>query len=130
MRKISTRNSLLTHFLPRRVRCRESHVQYSLNPARCQRTTVSGWTRINACFHSGQSRRKITQNNLSGAANLGLGVLPFQDAELLPQRQILHEQVTARENRSNEQDEQAPQHTRHVPILDGIKPRQTHFSSA
>jgi hypothetical protein len=32
-----------------------------LNPARCQRTTVSGWTRINACFHPGQNHRKITQ---------------------------------------------------------------------
>jgi len=35
MRKISSRNSRLTHFLPARLRCRESHVQYNLNPARC-----------------------------------------------------------------------------------------------
>jgi len=42
-----------------------------LKPARCQRTTVSGWTRTNDCFHSGQSRLKITQNNLSGAGSLG-----------------------------------------------------------
>jgi hypothetical protein len=68
---MSSRNSLLTHFLPTRVRCRESHVQYSLNPVRCQRTTVSGWTMINARFHPGQIRCKITQNNLSGAANRG-----------------------------------------------------------
>jgi hypothetical protein len=40
MRKMRSRNFLLTHLLPIRVLCRESHVQYSLNPARCQRTTV------------------------------------------------------------------------------------------
>jgi hypothetical protein len=32
----------LTHFRPTRVRWRESHVQYNLNPIRYQRTTVSG----------------------------------------------------------------------------------------
>jgi hypothetical protein len=69
MWKMSSRNFLLTHFLPTRIRGRESHLQYNLNPTRCQRTTVSGWTRINARFHPGQSRRNITQNNLSGAPN-------------------------------------------------------------
>jgi hypothetical protein len=34
MRKISSRKSLLTHFLAARTRRRESYVQYSLNPAR------------------------------------------------------------------------------------------------
>jgi hypothetical protein len=34
MRKMSSRNSLPTHFLPTRFRlCRESHAQYNLNPA-------------------------------------------------------------------------------------------------
>src|SRR5450631_9693 len=78
MRKISSRNSLLTHFLPVRTRCRESHVQYSLNPARCQRTTVSGWTRINACVHSGQSCRKITQKNLPEMETCGRGYRCFR----------------------------------------------------
>ena len=64
---------MLTYFLPTRVWCRESHVQYSLNPVRCQRTTVSGWMRINACLHPGQSRRNITQNNRSAVANRGCG---------------------------------------------------------
>src|SRR5450631_3773407 len=63
-KEISSRNSLLTHCPPALTHRRESHVQYSLNPARCQRTTVSGWTRINASFHSGQSCREITQKNL------------------------------------------------------------------
>src|ERR1039458_6792833 len=78
MRKISSRNSLLTHFLPALNRRRESHVQYSLNPARCQRTTVSGWTRINACFHSGQSCRKITQNHLPEVETCGRGYRCFR----------------------------------------------------
>src|ERR1035441_10031507 len=45
MRRINSRNSLLTHFLPTGARCRESHLQYNLKPARGQRTTVSGWMR-------------------------------------------------------------------------------------
>src|SRR3954453_23682239 len=78
IRKISSRNSLLMHFLPEQTRRRESHVQYSLNPARCQRTTVSGWTMINARFHSGQSRRKITQNSLSEVETCGRGCRCFK----------------------------------------------------
>ena len=73
MRKISSRNSLLTHFLPAWTLHREIQAQYSLKPSRCQRTTVSGWTRINARFHPGHSRRNITQKNLSGTANCGRG---------------------------------------------------------
>ncbi|HMF62465.1 MAG TPA: hypothetical protein VK608_00120, partial [Edaphobacter sp.] len=57
MRKISSRVSLLTHFRPARALCRERHVQYSLKPARCQATTVSGWTMTSARFHPGQNRR-------------------------------------------------------------------------
>src|ERR1035437_1351599 len=52
-------------------------LQYSLNPARCQRTTVSGRTRIDACIHSGQSRRKITQNSLSEVETCGRGYRCF-----------------------------------------------------
>ena len=78
MRTMSSRNSLPTHFLPARVGCRESHAQYNLNPARCQRTTVSGWTRIKACFHPGQSRRSTTQNNLPEAGIRGCGCRRFK----------------------------------------------------
>src|ERR1039457_1509510 len=73
MRKMSSRNSLLTHFLPTRTRCLESHVQYNLNPARCQRITVSGWTRSKTRFHSDHTRRKRTQNNLSESLKRGFG---------------------------------------------------------
>src|ERR1035441_9901103 len=71
--KISSRTSLLTHFLPERFRFRESHFQYSLNPDLCQRTTVSGWIRIKAFRQSVQRRRKTIQNNLSGAENRDWG---------------------------------------------------------
>jgi hypothetical protein len=54
--------------------------QYNLNPVRCQRTTVSGRTRTNAHFHPYQSRRNITQNNLSEIANRGCGCLRFKTA--------------------------------------------------
>jgi hypothetical protein len=73
MRKMSSRNSLLTHFLPTRIRCREIQVQYNLSPARCQRTTASGCTRINARRQPAQSRSSITQNNRSEAENRGCG---------------------------------------------------------
>jgi len=69
---------MLTHFLPARVRCRERHPQYDLNPALCQRTTVSGWTKISACFQSDHKCRKSTQNNLSETATRGRGCLRFK----------------------------------------------------
>src|SRR5580704_15697468 len=80
MRKISSRSSLLTHFLPARTRCRESQVQYGLKPARCHRTTVSGWTRINACLHPDQNRRNMTQKSLSMTARRGWECLRFKTA--------------------------------------------------
>jgi YD repeat-containing protein len=42
MRKMSWHSSMSIRFLPIGARCRESLVQYALNPALCQRTTVSG----------------------------------------------------------------------------------------
>ena len=73
MRKISSRNSLLTHFRPGRALFRERHVQYNLKPARCQRTTVSGWMMTSARFHPDQNHRSITQKTLSAVASLGRG---------------------------------------------------------
>jgi hypothetical protein len=69
--KMSSRNCLLTHFLPMGFRRREGYVQYSLNPAWCQRTRVFGWITINASFHFFQARRNNNQNNLSGITKRG-----------------------------------------------------------
>ena len=56
---MSSRSSLLMHFLPVGVRCRDNHVQYN--------------TRINARFHAGQNRRNINQNTLSESENRAYG---------------------------------------------------------
>lgn len=46
----------------------------------CQRTTVSGATRISDCFQPDQNRRATTQNSFSGAASVGLGCRAFNTA--------------------------------------------------
>ena len=69
IRKIRSRSSLLVDLLPMRTPLREIHFQYSLNPARCQRTTVSGWTRIRAFRHPDHRRRSITQSSRSPFEN-------------------------------------------------------------
>jgi hypothetical protein len=51
-----------------------------LKPARCHRTTVSGWTRINACLHPDQNRRNMTQKSLSVTARRGWECLRFKTA--------------------------------------------------
>ena len=53
----------------------------------------------------------------AGHSKSWLGVPLFQDAELLTQRQVFQEQVAARTDRANEQDEQEPQRTRHVSLV-------------
>src|SRR5215469_16611173 len=52
--------------------------QYSWNPTRCHRTTVSGVTTIKARFHPDQHRRVKTQKSLSKAPSLGLGCLQLR----------------------------------------------------
>jgi hypothetical protein len=78
---------MLTHFLPAGVQCRESYSQYNLNPALCQRTTVSGWTKIYACFHPGQKLRKRTRTIClkRQLVDLGIWIFSLQSDELLPQ---------------------------------------------
>jgi hypothetical protein len=52
IRKINARASLeILRPPPTRFRVLQSIAQYSLNPDRCQRTTVSGRTRTSASFH-------------------------------------------------------------------------------
>ena len=75
MRKISSRISLLIGFLPTAFRAREIQRQYSRNPARCHRTTVSGVTRINGRFQPDQTFRKTTQNSRSTELSRGRGRL-------------------------------------------------------
>jgi len=104
MRKMSSRNSLLTHFLPARDRCLESQVQYNLNPARCQRTTVSGWTRINARRQPTQSRCSITPEEFVRQSKPGLRMLLFENTELLPKSKIFQKQIAARAKESSKEN--------------------------
>jgi len=48
--------------------------QYSRNPLRCQRTTVSGWTMTRISFHPGQTCDRKTQKPRS-AGVIGVGAL-------------------------------------------------------
>ena len=75
IRKISSRTSLLIGFLPTAGLAREIQLQYSRNPARCQRTTVSGVTRINDFLQPEQTCRKTTQNTRSTELSRGRGRL-------------------------------------------------------
>lgn len=78
MLKISSRTSLLTGFSADRLPTRETNPQYNWKTARCQRTTVSGDTRMSAVFREGQRRRKTTLKSLSPKAGPGAGVLTFE----------------------------------------------------
>src|ERR1035441_9570218 len=73
MRKISSRTSLLIGFLPTACRAREIQLQYSRNPVRCHRTTVSGVTRINDLFPPDHDLRRTTQNSLPTELSRGRG---------------------------------------------------------
>src|ERR1700756_2424598 len=67
IRKISSRTSIDSFFLPIGFLAFEIQLQYSRNPARCQRTTVSGFTSTRDCFQAPQKRRANTQKILSTA---------------------------------------------------------------
>lgn len=52
-------------FFPARFLLLEVNLQCRRKPARCQRTAVSGVTRIKDCFHPDQKRRVTIQNSRS-----------------------------------------------------------------
>lgn len=114
MRKMSSRNSPLTHLLPTATRCREIHFQYNLNPARCQRTTVSGCRSIRDCSQPGQSRLRRTRNILSGVLNLGCRRLSFGTASCCRRAR---EEIATRTKGPDKQYEQKPQQTQHKESL-------------
>src|ERR1022692_618019 len=80
MRKIRSRTSVEIRFRPVTRRALEIARHYNLNPARCQPTTVSGLTKMRACFQPDQNLRARTQKSLSNARSLGLGFLRFSTA--------------------------------------------------
>ena len=55
-------------------------LRHSRNPARCQRTTVSGVTTRRDFFQSDQNRHASTQKSLSKGKSVGLACLRFSTA--------------------------------------------------
>src|SRR6266851_2931210 len=89
MRKINSRTSFDNLFLPTCFLSFEIRLQYSRNPARCQRTTVSGVTTRRDFFQSDQNRHASTQKSLSKGKSVGLACPALQYSKLLTKRQIL-----------------------------------------
>jgi hypothetical protein len=86
MRRMSWRSSELTPGLP--AARRESQRQYSRKPARCQPTTVSGFTMTSTSAHCDYICRSVAQYSRSHRPSLGrgfLGLSTFADAKLRAQ---------------------------------------------
>ncbi len=66
---MSLRISTVTFGLPPRDRDRQR--QYRRNPARCQPTTVSGFTTISTSAQLAQTRRRVIQNRRSKGLKRG-----------------------------------------------------------
>ena len=80
MREMISRSAFDVGLLPDCRRLRDIHFQYTLNPARCQLTTVWGWTMSNARFHPVHHRRKVTQKSRSCEARRGRGCFAAKTA--------------------------------------------------
>jgi hypothetical protein len=86
--RISWRISTVTAGRPQR--CFDFHRQYDLNPARCQRITVSGRTIASAPYILGNSRQTPPNINLSNRTkSKSLRISASQHIDLLPQHQNL-----------------------------------------
>jgi len=86
IQKISSRTSVDSFFLPTCFLAFESKLQYSRNPARCQRTTVAGVTTRRDLFQSVQDRHASTQKSFSKRAEFWSGLPTLQYGELLAKR--------------------------------------------
>ena len=68
---MSARISAVAFGLP--ARARDCHFQKSRNPARCQATTVSGFTATRTSAHRDQMQCRVIQNSRSNRFNRGRG---------------------------------------------------------
>ena len=62
--------------------------QNSRNPARCQETTVSGWTMIKASDQRSHNRRSTIQNHRSSGSSLGRGCFRLTTASCCEEQQL------------------------------------------
>src|ERR1700751_1950262 len=113
IRKISSRTSLDSFFLPICFLTFEIQLQYSRNPARCQRTTVSGVTTRRDLLQSVQNRHASTQKSLSKGLSFGLGPPTLQYREFLAKRQILQKYSATRTKATGLQSHTQPGDVQH-----------------
>ena len=83
IRKINSRTSLDVGLLPTRVLAREISFQYKRNPARCQRTTVSGVTMRRECLPSRPKSPNDDPEELIEEADARARMSTLQNGELL-----------------------------------------------
>ena len=72
----------------------ERWVQYSANPFRCHRTTVSGLTTMRDSRHLCQTARKASPEKPVSPSQPCMGSIAFQDCQLLPQREVFEGQLS------------------------------------
>src|SRR2546429_3591948 len=106
IRKISSRTSADSCFLPTCFFAFEIKLQYSRNPARCQRTTVSGLTSTRDCFQAPQKRRANNQKIFSTTSIPGFGCLRFSTASCCRRTRFFQEQAFMRLQTAREQTQQ------------------------
>src|ERR1035441_3937 len=94
MRRINSRNSLLTHFLPTGVRCRESHLQYNLTRS----VPANNSLRLDEDQRPIPSPPKPSQDHpeeFVRNTKPRLRTPSLQNSKLLPQCQVFQEQIAA-----------------------------------
>jgi len=111
MRKINSRTSFGVGLLPTCLRTLEINRQYIQKPVRCQRTTVSGATMRRDCFQADQTRRAITQKNLSKEAQTRARISTLQRDELLTQSKVLEKETSPLAKEANQHSEAEPYKT-------------------
>jgi hypothetical protein len=87
--------------------------QYQRNPARCQRTTVSGVTTRRDCFQPDQHRRTSSQKSLSNQSSLGVRMTPLEHDELLTKCKIFEKKTVTRTKEANQRSEAESKETEH-----------------
>ena len=83
IRKINSRTSFDVGLLPTRVLALEISLQYKRNPARCQRTTVSGVTMMRECLQARPDPPSYHPEELIEEADARAGMPALQHGELL-----------------------------------------------
>lgn len=119
MHEIRFRTSLGVCFLPVCFPPLEMNLQYRRKPARCQRTTVSGVTRIKDWFQPGQIGFAHPQypENPDESTQFRTRMTSFRHYKLLVQGQVFEEKAPAGTKQANERSQAQRQILKHVQKL-------------